>query len=660
MSSMSGVTEDPDSIKEKPQCGSCAKGGHECQYIDPSQPSARRNKITELEDRIRELEGQLASQHLGNDFEDDLIGTASKAVFGSSSIDGASPAASSSHNPPMQHHMPLSYESLNVPAPSPPLSTSLTTLDWPYPPLDLTLHLVETFFNCCPFVASHLHKKSFFERMLLPSSNPDAPHPSLVYAICAAASRHSPRVTTPIPTEGRMSLFRGDGDTFFDTAVALSVKSLEQESDSNSSVPHKVKTLSAVLVLVHLMHSENKWTDLHRYTALGMRGMVTLKFHVDQSLSNTRTQLVPLKNDFDREQRKRLMFSFWVFDVLYTNWSGSFPSNLSSQHILLRLPTPTNSFVHASRDDDLPETEPYLNSLGFLENHSSNDGFHLIIKSTMLLDKVNDFNHQSKQDAINLNLTSSKQLPAFNELDTALLRFRSRLPDVWEDYDEGSKSKLNVDIYFAHILSLKAFVSLHNGYMRESSSKKRLMGCVRAALSTLYSLLNSSYELSWLPSYAIAFYGDSVEILIAAFNQTYDQAAKEAIKLELATFGELFRRMKKSCPSALFGERRLHELLFENGINSTPPGEPSVMEPLLQEISSYDVAAPMPSGFDNVIFGDHNGVNDATEQFATFDASSSGLDIPPGMSFTASDEYKFMSMEDVLAGDAAFDVNVAM
>lgn len=552
-------------------------------------------------------------------------------------LDDISSPAATFNSSPQDYTALTSYKSILTP--QPPLNNSLTTLDWPYPPLDLTLHLVETFFTCCPFIAAHLHKKSFFERILLPCSHTDAPHPSLVFAMCAAASRHSPRVSCPPASVGGLNLFEGSADTFFDMAVSMAVRSLEVESRSDSKVSQKIKTLSAVLVMVHLMHSEMKWADLHRYIALGMRGLITLKYHIDKSLTSTRSQILPLKNDFDREQRKRILFVFWVFDVLFANKTGSFPSNLSSHQILLKLPTPTNHFIQASRDEHIPDTEPYLNSPNLFETHDSNDGFHCVIKATVLLDKVNQFRHNSIQDVINLNLSSAKHLASFNELDVALMHFRSHLPDFWEDLN---KSLLNVDVYFAHVLSLEAVITLHNGYMREPHSKKRLMGCVRAAMSTLYSLLNSSYELTWLPTYAIELYSDSAEILIAAFNQTYDEVAKKAIRLELSTFGEALRGMQNRSPSALFALRGLNESLYENGIQSMPPTHSPVSEPILQKISSFDVAAPIPVETDQVggVAGGDSGVN---------------FDITPGMSFTVSDEYRWMNLDDVF-DDSTFDV----
>ncbi|TIA94977.1 hypothetical protein E3P94_03940 [Wallemia ichthyophaga] len=594
-----------------------------------------------LEERIRQLEEQLASQHIG----DEITGGVSNEMFdGTFTVDGSDEASSAAalFDSSRQGYTALtSYSGVPVMTQT-PLSNSLATLDWPYPPLDLTLHLAETFFTCCPFVAAHLHKKTFFERILLPWSHSDAPHPSLVYAICAAASRHSPRVTSPPASESGSNLLQGGGDTFFDMAVSMTSRFLEEDAISDSKLSHKAKSLSAVLVLVHLMHSENKWADFHRYNALGMRGMIALKYHVEVSLTKSRSQLLPLKNSFDREQRKRILYTFWVFDVIYANKSGSYPSNLSSHQILLKLPTPTDRFIHATSDDYIPDDEPYLNAPNLLENHDSDDGFHWVIKATALLDKVNEFRHQSILDVIsNPSLKSANQLPSFSVLDMAIMRFRSRLPDCWKNLNEG---KLNVDVYLAHMLSLNALITLHNGYMREQHSKKRLMGCVRAALSTAYSLLNSSFDLARLPSYAIAMYSDSAEILIAAFVSSCDEVAKEAIKLELATFGDLFRCMQDRCPNALFALSRLNESLYNNGIQPFPPTHPTEIDPILQEISNFDVAAPVPLEIDQIgVDGDVG--------------TSTGMnsDILPEPSFTVSDEYGLMNFDDVF-DDRAFDV----
>ncbi|TIC38702.1 hypothetical protein E3Q07_03769 [Wallemia mellicola] len=573
---------------EKPACGNCIKGNKECVYIDISGRNAavRKDKVQKLEERMRDLEQRLESQHISPAMENDI---ADDELLDNYNMDTTSSLAGFSGvfaSPAHQFHATL----------TPPPSNSLASIEWPYPPLDLTLHLVDTFFNSCPFVAHHLHKPTFFQKVLLPSSHPEAPHPSLIYAILACASRHSPRTSNP-EVDDEIFLYTKNHNTFFDMATSIAIQCSEDESVSRNTIEEKAKTISAILIIIYLMKTEGKAINLHRFNALGMRGLISLRFHIDQSMTNARHQLVPLKNSFDKEQRKRMMFLFYIFDVLYSSDHVAYPGNLSSRHILLRLPVPSEVFARATRDTIILDRGPFINSPSWFEERHM-DGFQCVIKSTILMDKVNQFLHESIQEVTNQNLSASNQLPAFGELDMLLTNHQSQLPDCWENYNGGN---FNIDNYFAHVIALNALINLHNGYMQDHFSKSRLLGCVKSALSVIYSLLNTSFELSKLPAFVTSLYVGLAEILIAAYNQTNDATMRGSIKGELSTFIEVLNRMKKRIPLAFHSLQRLSNSLQRNGIFIDVGEEvipTSNYVPIVEHISSFDVAAPMPQDTD--------------------------------------------------------------
>ncbi|TIB72361.1 hypothetical protein E3Q23_03422 [Wallemia mellicola] len=580
----------------KPACISCVKGNHQCVYVDTSalSTSRRRDKISDLEERIRDLENKLATQHLSTStsFED----TTNAPYFEFSS-------------------------------PEPLLATS----NWPYPPIDITLHLIQVFFTCCPVESSHLHKPTLLQTVLLPMTHPEAPHPALMYAIFASASRHSLRTTNSKPRAANGWTERAcnsTGNTFLDMSLSTAANYLEVETKSHTSLRDKLKLISAIIILTHLMHRENKWTDLHQFNTLGTRAMVSFKLHLDEKLENPKSRLIASsQSDLEREQRKRCLFLGFLFDTIYASTTSMFPSNLNSRNIYIRLPVSTQMFNQASHDSIIPELEPFTYSSDFLSNHSSDDNFHCLIKAAILLDKVNEFLHGSIGELVESSLSSSNQLPSFNKLDKVISEHKAQLPDYWD-----RNKNLDILMYFAHMIVHDGTMKLHNGYFREPTSRKRLMGTVRAIISPLYILLNLSFDFTRLPTFVISIYIDAFDILIIAHKNS-DESAQAKIVKELGTIMEVIERISEKIPHGVEALKNLNQSLKKNGIPlGTHPEQVdesslTVFNTIMQQVNNYDVTPQ---------FGE--GVLDIT--------ATSPLEIPPGMSFPTNDEFKWMNTDD--------------
>lgn len=145
--------------------------------------------------------------------------------------------------------------------------TSLGIPGWhpDYPSLDLTMHLLNTFFNACPIVASFLHKPTFMQRATLPYSHPDAPPSALMHAIFCSASRHSPRTTNPVTVPRRdqchqsFTAFTTPCSTFLEVHAQLAAQAIEKETVSDNSLNRKAEAVKALIVMSHFMHIEDKW-----------------------------------------------------------------------------------------------------------------------------------------------------------------------------------------------------------------------------------------------------------------------------------------------------------------------------------------------------------------------------------------------------------------
>ncbi|TIC09185.1 hypothetical protein E3Q14_03534 [Wallemia mellicola] len=584
----------------KPACFSCVKGNHQCVYVDTSALSTtrRRDKISDLEERIRDLENKLASQHLSTNTSFEDITNVPHLEF------------------------------------SPPQDQLLATSDWPYPPIDLTLHLIQIFFTCCPLESSHLHKPTLLHTALLPITHPDAPHPALMYAIFASASRHSLRTTNSKPSTANEweYTYNSVGNTFLDMSISTAVNYLEVETKSNSGLKYKLKTISAMIILTHLMHRESKWPELHHFNTLGTRGLVSFKMHLDEKLIKPGSRLtISCESDLEREQRKRSLFLGFLFDTLYASITNILPSNLNSRNIYLRLPVATETFSQATYDTIIPDSEPFSCSPDLLSNHCSKDNFHCLIKSTILLDKVNVFLHESIGELLESSVSSSSQLPSFNKLDKAMIDHKARLPDYWDD----NKESLDILMYFAHMVVHEGIMKLHNGYFREPTSRKRLIGTARDIVSPFYTLLNLSFDFSRLPSFVMNIYSNAFDVLIAA--RKYSEGSAQALIVEeLGITMAVIERISEKIPHGTEALKSLSQCLKKHDIplstHSKLVGETSssAFNTIMQQIDNLDVTAQLGEG-----------VLDMTPTF----------DITPEMPFSTSDEYRWMDLDDSFNDD---------
>lgn len=407
---------------------------------------------------------------------------------------------------------------------------------------------------------------------------------------------------------------------------------VEVETKSNSSLRHKLKMMSALIILTHLMHRENKWPEFYQFNTFCIRGMVGFKIHLEQKLINPRSRiLVSCQSDLEREQRKRSLFLAFLFDTLYASITNTFPSNLNFRNIYIRLPIATEAFNQATHDISIPDFEPFSYSSGLLSNHASNDNFHCLIKSTIFLDKVNIFLHESIGELLESSLSSSNQLPSFNELDKALVVHKASLPDYWD----GNRSSLDILMYCAHMVAHKGIMGLHNGYFREPISRKRLIGSVRAVISPLYTLFNISFDFSRLPSFMINIYMDAFYILIAA-HKSSDESTKAPIVEELGIIMKTIERISEKFPHGVVALNNINQSLRENKISLGTCSEtidersPTAFNTSMQQISSFDITTQFGGVFDTI--------------------SPSTFEIPQETSFSTSDEFSWMNL-DVINDD---------
>lgn len=377
-------------------------------------------------------------------------------------------------------------------------------------------------------------------------------------------------------------------------------------------------------------------------------------------MTPNRALLTPPKNDIERECRKFTFFLAYLFDTLYSSISSIYPSNIRDDEIFTKLPIKTSDYNNLTPSQSIAEYNQHIDDEHFFTEHEA-DGFHFVIKSTVLLARVNGFKHVSQRDVIRQGVQSANQLQSFAELDSLIMTYRASVPDSWGDSVQIIDGGLDIGIYLAHLVGIKAMMSLHSGFIHDQFSKKRLMSCARIIMSTIYRLLGTSWDLCKLPSYVISIYNDASDILIAAHLQSTksrDYVSAESIKLELSTIAEVYRRMSERIPVALTALRKLHNKFEQNSIPVKICEEEMEQLRMAQPVFNSQ-ATQATSQFD------HTDFNDALIEQLAFEANTTSTNtdsvfnqeyqmqyqlpnfgIAPGTAFTARDEFRWMNMDE--------------
>ena len=351
---------------EKPICGTCLKSGlTNCTYqqslnSNTNASSKRVGKVNRLEERIADLEKELNFMKVGNN----------STTNGSNNF--------------------FSLPQINI---EPQLSVG--HLNWPkeFPPFDLALHLVQTFFNNVPY-SSFLHRSTFESSLFLPPSHKHFPTSSILHSIFAAAARHSPHVTKPtgLPNlEPRnnydISLVyipKGQGESFMEVHCRIAQELIDSNALRSPDIDGKIEVMKASIILANFMHAEFRLPDFYNYVTLAIRGCISFNLHV-----NIRRFFIPEPScDLEREKRKRQFYYAYILDNLYCMSTSTWPNNLPEDEVFATLPCSTDIFLTSDSQSDITDNHQSIQSPEFFDQRDS-DSLTLLLKATILLSRVN-------------------------------------------------------------------------------------------------------------------------------------------------------------------------------------------------------------------------------------------------------------------------------
>ena len=174
----------------------------------------------------------------------------------------------------------------------------------------------------------------------------------------------------------------------------------------------KMECISASLIMAQLLYSENHIGDVFHSVTFAIRASIAFKLHHDHPY-HQQWFLSPIKNDLDREIRRRLFWNSYIIDQLYATSTGVIPNNINVNDVYTKLPCHSNIYKNSNFYSKIKENEENFRSLDFFTNHSRSDSFTLLIKSCILLGKVNSWKMKYAYETEDANLESPTMLPEF-------------------------------------------------------------------------------------------------------------------------------------------------------------------------------------------------------------------------------------------------------
>lgn len=505
-------------------------------------------KIRELEDEISQLRNQLHEQQLQNQINQRATkhpGTASSepspGAIATSSTTQTSTARSHTSSPagyngtPGRTPMALTHiltpdspetlaERLREASKSPEVAStsSLKTINserymellfsgWnpDLPPPELLHHYIDVFFRCDPCGSRVLHHSSLMTSLLLSPRDPNFPHPALLHAICASASRWSPRNMTTLPDGTRR-------DQFAEFHAGKTRQYIDRTMASGDDI---FPVMQACIILSWYFYQEGRWVEVWIFAGFQTRVAIPLRLNypgtfTSHGASSPGAYLAPPKDFKDLESRRRTWWMTIMFDRIAS--VGGWVHAVDERDLGTEFPLRSREF---EAETSIPPNPQSLANKDIFTTHLAHytDPFILLLKAVMLFGKVTDFNVRT-----NLRTPPSKSqnpfyLEGFAELDQLVSNdFLESLPAPYynnsglTDLATGGSS-LDSDLFMAQIIPHAATITLHNPFIEFTDPKcvstARCVNAARSILASYYALSATSLDITRLhPFVTICWY----------------------------------------------------------------------------------------------------------------------------------------------------------
>ncbi|RDX52046.1 hypothetical protein OH76DRAFT_238690 [Lentinus brumalis] len=394
--------------------------------------------------------------------------------------------------------------------PDPLMDVLFSGWDPDLPDPDTLDHYIEVFFKCDPCGSRVLHKPSFLASMHLHPKDENYPHPAILHAICASASRWTTQDIITLPDGTRR-------DKFADLHVSKTRAYIDRTMATGQDI---FPVMQACIILSWYFYQEGRWVEVWIFAGFQTRAAIPLRLNYPGTFSaigaaSPGAYLAPPKDLKDLESRRRTWWMTVMFDRIAS--VGGWVHGIDERDIGTELPLRRIDFDVEASLANLPSNPQYISTDKVFTQHPPQytDAFILFLKATMLFGRVTDYNTRSNLRA---SMPPSKNqnpfvLPGFEELDRLvgqdfLQSFPSELKHLGVS-DDGSA--LDTDLYMAHVVPHAATITLHNPYLNfsdpRSMSTSRCVNATRSILAAYYRLSETSLDITRLhPFVTICWY----------------------------------------------------------------------------------------------------------------------------------------------------------
>ncbi|OJT03012.1 hypothetical protein TRAPUB_6355 [Trametes pubescens] len=385
--------------------------------------------------------------------------------------------------------------------PDPLLDMLFAGWDPDLPDPDTLDHYIDIFFKCDPCGSRVLHKPSFLASMHLHPKDPNYPHPAILHAICASASRWASQEIVTLPDGTRR-------DKFADIHVSKTRAFIDRTMATGQDI---FPVMQACIILSWYFYQEGRWVEVWIFAGFQTRAAVPLRLNYPGTFSaigasSPGAYLAPPKDLRDLECRRRTWWMTVMFDRIVS--VGGWLHGVDERDIGTELPLRRIDFEAGANVPPNPQ-DMFTDDVFVRHPPMYTDSFILFLKAVMIFGKVTDYNTRSNLRA---NAPPSKNqnpfvLPGFKELDRLVAQdFLQSLPAEFKHLDITSDGVLDTDLYMVHLVPHAAAITLHNPYLNFSDSAslstRRCIHATRSILAAYYRLSETSLDHTRLHPFA--------------------------------------------------------------------------------------------------------------------------------------------------------------
>ncbi|KAH8102517.1 hypothetical protein BXZ70DRAFT_786901 [Cristinia sonorae] len=537
----------------------------------------------------------LGYQHFqGNSSLDNLAGVAS--LLGTGTMDTHFVPPDINRNSVTTNGMSARY--------SPPTGNhDLVFLAWPQnlPSQEVTHHLVEAFFAFW-LHANHLfHAPTFMASLELPPTDPKFPPTCVLHAICAVGSLYVASIA-PVPQPpsdyaptvideifaSRLRKLQRRPDSFAEQQAKFAKQAVEVGLDLGQNT---FQCVQVCVMLTWFYWCHGRWSEAFLSAAQTLRvavpcGLNTCPpFHTIAQTLRPPSILPPAKTVVEDEMRRNTFWLAYAMERLIGTGNG-WALSLDDQDICQLLPVRSDQYIQ--RVLVYPQDRQWSHDKDILTTHREpqTDSFILYIKATVLLSRVKVFNLRFKGkhyngDASVISPNNSptdgelpnpdtfdiKEAPAFRELESSILGFKSAFPHHLRDPVLSDGQPVDPHLYAASLIPFLAIILLHEPHARPTSSTcvhaAKILRASRSIVDLAYTLNATSYDVSLLGLSPVMVWFIGARVLIRFLKAAIDSNSEQHI---LALQGEIFflRTVIGKAGERLFLAERYRKMLDEN------------------------------------------------------------------------------------------------